>query len=79
MKITQYLKIGRCLKIFRIKAGITQKEMAGRLKLSVPTYSNYENGYSSPTVEVLQEFCTAAGIYLNDFLRYAVDNAEEGG
>lgn len=73
MRITQYLQVGSCLKIFRINAGIAQKEMADRLKLSVATYSNYENGYSSPTIEVIQEFCKVLEIEVYCFFRYAID------
>lgn len=73
MRITQYLQIGTCLKIFRTNVGMAQKEMAGRLKLSVATYSNYENGYSSPTIEIIQEFCEILEIGVYEFFRYAID------
>lgn len=39
------------MKSFRIGADISKKEMAAKLELSVPTYSNYENGYSEPPLE----------------------------
>ena len=43
-------------------ADISQKEMAAKLELSVPTYSNYENGYSELPIEVIQKFCSIIGI-----------------
>lgn len=79
VKIVQYLQIGACLKIFRMNAGISQKQMADRLKLSAATYSNYENGYSNPTIEIIQEFCAVVGTGTNDFLKYAVDRVSRNG
>ena len=49
MKIVQYLQIGRCLKVHRIQAGISQRKMADRLGIPVATYSNYENEYERYT------------------------------
>ncbi|MBQ4058169.1 MAG: helix-turn-helix transcriptional regulator [Lachnospiraceae bacterium] len=46
MRISQYLHLDKRLKSLRIGADISQKKMAQMLNLSVPTYSNYENGYS---------------------------------
>jgi len=57
------------LKSFRIGADISQKEMAAKLELSVPTYSNYENGYSEPPMEVIQKFCSIIGTPLYNFLK----------
>ena len=62
MRIAHYLHVDKRLKSFRIGADISQKEMAAKLELSVPTYSNYENGYSEPPMEVIQKFCAIIGI-----------------
>ena len=78
MKIVQYLQISRCLKVHRTQAGISQRKMADRLGLLAATYSNYENGYSSPSMETIQDFCKIIGIGVNDFLKYAVEKAAEG-
>lgn len=72
MKIAKYLRIERNLKLFRINADMTQKEMAARLGISVPTYSNYENGYSEPPMKVIQNFCEVLGISEDDFFRNVV-------
>lgn len=69
----QYLPIGRCLKAYRIQAGIPQRKMADRLGLLVVTYSNYENGYSNPSMETIQYFCEILGIGVNEFFRYVVE------
>ena len=56
MRIAHYLHVDKRLKSFRMGADMSQKEMAAKLELSVPTYSNYENGYSEPPMEVIQKF-----------------------
>ncbi len=78
MKIVQYLQISRCLKVHRTQAGISQRKMADRLGLLAATYSNYENGYSSPSMETIQDFCKIIGIGVNEFFKYAVEKAAEG-
>ena len=57
MRISEYLQIGDRLKTARMKAGINQNKMARKLSLSNSTYSNYENGYSEPPMEIILEFC----------------------
>ena len=54
MRIAHYLHVDKRLKSFRMGADISQKEMAAKLELSVPTYSNYENGYSEPPMELIR-------------------------
>ena len=73
MRIAHYLHIDKKLKSFRLKADISQKEMAAKLDLSVPTYSNYENGYSEPPMEVVQKFCSVLGIDEDLFFGFAVN------
>ena len=64
MRISQYLQVNERLKFFRVDRGkgITQKEMARKLGLSYSAYSNYENGYSEPPIEIIQKFCSIIGI-----------------
>ena len=41
------------LKIARESIGATQKEIANILKISQPTYANYEAGRSEPNIETI--------------------------
>ena len=68
MKIGEYLKIGEKIKAARIKTGLSQREMAKRLGLKSSAYSNYENSYSEPSVEIMKDFCAEAGITLQELL-----------
>jgi transcriptional regulator with XRE-family HTH domain len=72
MRIAHYLHVDKRLKSFRLGADMSQKEMASKLELSVPTYSNYENGYSEPPVEVIQKFCSILGIDEDLFFGFTV-------
>lgn len=67
MRIAQYFQVDKRLKFFRRAAHISQKRMAAKLELPVPTYSNYENGYSEPSMEVIQKFCSIIGIKEKSF------------
>ncbi len=72
MRIAQYLQVKERLKSIRINADISQKEMAAKLDLSVPSYSNYENGYTEPPIEVIQKFCSIIGITEETFFGFAI-------
>lgn len=76
MKIGEYLKIGEKIKAARIKTGLSQKEMAKRLGLGTSAYSNYENSYSEPSVEIMENFCKEAGITLPELLELDISSHE---
>jgi transcriptional regulator with XRE-family HTH domain len=48
----------------RLKAGLTQKELADRLGVSQPTVAAYESGRRQPTVPTLMRWLDAAGFDL---------------
>lgn len=50
------------MKAFRIRAGLTQAEMAKRMGCNINTYCNKENGKTPITTAEASEFCKAAGI-----------------
>ena len=70
MRISHYLEIDSKLKSLRQEAKISQKEMASKLGLSVPSYSNYENGYSEPPMEIIESFCGILGLSLDSFFGF---------
>ena len=57
MGINKYIQIGSKMKDARISQHISQKDMAKRLGLTVSTYSNYENNYREPKLEVIENVC----------------------
>ena len=44
------------MKEIRMEKHCSQKETAKKLGLAISTYSNYENGYREPPMEVIQSF-----------------------
>jgi transcriptional regulator with XRE-family HTH domain len=50
----------KSLKESRIHYGLTQKEIANKLRVSQSTYAGYETGKSTPNIEML---CKLADIY----------------
>ena len=56
------------LKYYRLKKGITKKELAGQIGVSSMAISNYENGTRKPNVEIINRLSAALGVKANDFL-----------
>lgn len=75
MRLGQYLEIGKKMKTARTNAGINQRDMAKQLKLLNSSYSNYENGYSEPPVEVILKFCDILKISFEDLLQTKISQA----
>lgn len=65
MGINEYIKIGKKIKNARLAAKISQKDMAEKLGISPSTYSNYENGYREPPMEIIKEICDYLGTDLS--------------
>jgi len=72
MRLSEYLEIGNKIKTARTNAGISQRNMATKLGLSYSTYSNYENGYSEPPMEVLIQLCDILGISIEQLLEFKI-------
>lgn len=72
MRLGEYFEIGKRMKQARTNAGINQRDMSVRLSLTNSSYSNYENGYSEPPVEIILKFCDILGITLSDLLELKI-------
>jgi ribosome-binding protein aMBF1 (putative translation factor) len=59
----------KCLREAREAAGLTQDDMADRLKESQSFVSKCERGERRLDIVELQRFCTAMGITLEKFVR----------
>ena len=77
MGINQYIKIGTRIKEARLAKKIPQ-EMARRLSLSVSTYSNYENNYREPKLDLIHKICNELDISLDELLGTSTMNPELG-
>ena len=72
MRLGEYFEIGKRMKQSRTNAGINQRDMSAKLSLTNSSYSNYENGYSEPPVEIILKFCEILGITLSDLLEMRI-------
>lgn len=74
MRISEYLRVGEKLKLARKKSGYSQRSMATELGLSFSAYSNYENGYSEPPMEVIKKFCQINDIAVSDLFELKLED-----
>ena len=58
------------LKLYRERAGLTQKEMATVLGVPLRTYQNYEHNIRVPSLEVLYEVASTCGASLDELVGY---------
>lgn len=56
------------LKALRVLYGLTQKEIASEIGVSVDTWSNYENANTFPNTKVLMKIEQVFGISYNDLI-----------
>lgn len=55
-------KIGAALAKARVKAGLSQREMARMIEKNERTVQNWEKGQSSPDSDEIMDWCTACGV-----------------
>jgi len=60
-------QLGERLSSIRLRVGLTQTDIAGKLAVSRQHISNIETGMTSPTVRVLQDYLRACGTDLAEF------------
>ncbi|MFP4495176.1 MAG: helix-turn-helix domain-containing protein [Halochromatium sp.] len=58
--------VGRNLKVWRVRQGITQTEIAARLKISQGYFSRLELGKKSPSLRTLERLAGELGLTVSD-------------
>jgi transcriptional regulator with XRE-family HTH domain len=66
---SQRITLLSLLKQLRIKAGLTQADLAKKIKLPQSFVSKYESGERRLDILELRMICSALGIALNDFVK----------
>jgi len=56
------------LKKYRKKAGLTQQEVAGELKISLQAYKHYEAGRRVPSLEMATKIADVFGITVDELV-----------
>lgn len=60
--------LGVKLKRHRIKAGLTQYELATKAKVSQPTITQIESGRRTPSLQSLARICVALGVDMGEVI-----------
>lgn len=50
-------KLGYKLKLLRQEKGVSQREVAHAIGVSVSAYANYEQGIREPSIEIIKKIC----------------------
>ncbi len=59
------LDLGERIQLLRKRRGLSKKELARIINMSVQTVSNYENGKTVPSVDTLSAIGLALGVTMN--------------
>lgn len=62
------VKIGKYVAGKRKDLGLTQRQLAEKLRMSDKSVSKWERGICLPDVSVYEEYCALLGISINEFL-----------
>ncbi|MBE7038356.1 MAG: helix-turn-helix transcriptional regulator [Ruminococcaceae bacterium] len=66
--VEEKLTLGEKIKELRRAVGMSQLELANKIKVGKTTISNYENGYSIPTFDIREKLADALDASLEYFL-----------
>ena len=56
------------LKYYRLRSGLSKRELASRIGVSAMAISHYENGERKPEIDILRRLAGELGVKLADFL-----------
>lgn len=65
-----YEKFGRNIRRVRKKQGISQEELAHRVKIDYSYMNKIENGGVNPTLRVIYRICNALSVKSNELLTF---------
>ncbi len=70
-------KIGKFISISRKNKGLTQKQLAEKLEVSINAVSKWERGLNLPDASLMKELCMILGITLNELFEGEKLTSEE--
>ena len=62
------------LKYYRLRSGLSKRELASRIGVSAMAISHYENGERKPEIDILRRLAGELGVKLADFAVITSDN-----
>lgn len=66
------------LKYYRLRSGLSKRELASRIGVSAMAISHYENGERKPEIDILRRLAGELGVKLADFLAVRSGNHQYG-
>lgn len=64
------MQIGKVIRTYRKKKGLTQEEMANRLGVTTPAVNKWENGVSQPDIQLLAPIARLLDVSLEELLSF---------
>jgi transcriptional regulator with XRE-family HTH domain len=68
--------LGRNIKIFRARRGLSQADLSEKANISIPFLSNIERGIKYPQPDMLAKIANALGAEVNELFTTNLDSAE---
>ena len=67
------MKINEKIKVLRLKASMTQEQLANKIGVSAQSVSKWENGISMPDITLLPFISEVFGVSIDDLFDLTVD------
>jgi transcriptional regulator with XRE-family HTH domain len=71
------MTVGKNIKLFRINAGLKQKDLAAEIGVKESYLSTIESGKKEPSLNLLKKIASALGIPLSMFFWEEIDNLDQ--
>ena len=68
--------LGKNIKIFRARRGLSQADLAEKAGISIPFLSNIERGIKYPQPDMLAKIANSLGVMVNELFTINFDSAE---
>jgi transcriptional regulator with XRE-family HTH domain len=68
--------LGKNIKIFRARRGLSQADLSEKADISIPFLSNIERGIKFPQPDMLAKIANALGVEVNELFTVNLDFAE---
>jgi len=68
--------LGKNIKIFRARRGLSQADLSEKADISIPFSSNIERGIKYPQPDMLAKIANALGVEVNELFTVNLESAE---
>ena len=68
--------LGKNIKIFRARRGLSQADLSEKANISIPFLSNIERGIKYPQPDMLAKIANSLGVQVNELFTFNLELAE---